>query len=162
MADNEELGQFLVHEIAHGLQVAIEDQKRRRGPKPWAILHTMDWVWFWSGVGEVVKIAGPMVVGVVGIVFTYLGSTRQSKNQLRHELRAEKRRVYAEYLHASDRFHITADPTEASRDLIRLTSIVILLLDDKGRAAFGELDEDFREIDKVQLIALLHDDLRRT
>ena len=65
----------------------------------------MDWVWFWSATGEVVKNAGPLVVGVVGIVATYKASGRSERQAREVRIRDEKRAAYAKFLASHSQLH---------------------------------------------------------
>lgn len=60
-------------------------------------LGRVDWASFWAGLGEVMKNAGPLVVGVVGIVATYLAGARSVTEAGAREIRARKRQIYGEY-----------------------------------------------------------------
>lgn len=58
----------------------------------------MDWTWFWSALGEVVKNAGPLVVGVAGIVGTYMAGNRSIRASEAQERVAYRRQAYAEFM----------------------------------------------------------------
>lgn len=61
----------------------------------------MDWTWFWGALGEVARNGGTLVVGLAGIVGTYMAGSRSMKVTAAHEALVYKRSVYADYIGAA-------------------------------------------------------------
>lgn len=80
-----------------GRSGAATRQDRREG----RTLATVDWIGFWAGLGEVAKNAGPLVVGVVGIIATYMAGNRSFWVGARHESFLMKRQAYADFIGTS-------------------------------------------------------------
>lgn len=80
-----------------GRSGAATRQDRREG----RTLATVDWIGFWAGLGEVAKNAYSLVVGVVGIIATYMAGNRSFWVGARHESFLMKRQAYADLIGTS-------------------------------------------------------------
>lgn len=130
-----------------------------------------------SALGETLKNAGPLVVGVVGIVATYLASGRAAKTAQRAALRLEKREAYTTFLTALVELGVAHDRRQQCPQNVELEADyqarllayghalnrVSLLLDEwsRYRGLMHGVDRVSKEA-APRAISILRADIRRT